>query len=173
VTSLSRRILVLSQALTQVPPRDLDKEKKAASVRFLGELAINIDSKDLLELLSYEIEEPARIPPQAEEYAKRYPIHSAIRGDDIESLKKLPSGDDLKKYAKFDSEGKSPLCYAAENNNVEAVRVLLEKKFDIYEINSEEKDALFLIVEEGRLEILKFLLENKKEYEIYFDGHAP
>jgi ankyrin repeat protein len=58
-----------------------------------------------------------------------------------------------------DRRGTPPLHHAIEKNNIEIVKMLIEKGADVDAVDSREKPAIVAAVENGNIEIIKILLE--------------
>lgn len=101
---------------------------------------------------------------------KKLAITQAISENNIEKLEELFSdGTDvnIRLTKKF---GKTPLIFAVEKNQSEAVKLLLEKEADVnllyvYKQNKEEctESAIGFAIKNNNLEIIELLLSNNKE----------
>ncbi|KFQ30951.1 Ankyrin repeat and SOCS box protein 3, partial [Mesitornis unicolor] len=94
------------------------------------------------------------------------PIHEAAAHNSSECLRLLVRAAPSRDYINSKTfEGTCALHLSARHGSLEGVRVLLEAGADPNEITTEATNALFLAVENGHADIVKFLLQREANVE--------
>ena len=93
------------------------------------------------------------------------PFESALLRNDLDAAKYWISISDIN--AK-DKKGNTYLFYAINTGHLEIVKLLIEKKVDIYNINHEGYTALHAAANAGNLEMVQFFINLGIERDMYY-----
>ena len=91
-----------------------------------------------------------------EDRTGRTPLHwAAFQGAEV-VLDLIQAGADVNVY---DSEGETPLMYAASSNSIDVVRVLIEAGANVNDRADDERTALIIAAQEGHTDMVELLIQ--------------
>jgi ankyrin repeat protein len=154
--------------------------KKGADIKILnkseaGKTALHVAAcEDNLDIVKYLYENGGQKICKRNKYTDKTPLHLAASAGKLEIVRYLAEKVNVDIC---DVKGNTPLHYAVSemvNCNSDVIKCLIEIGADMYKGNMYGKTALYLAVENGKLEVLEYLEEKGANFDFQNkNGCAP